>query len=85
MTKKGIYMLSEEDEFEWRKNEARKLRELLGSDKIGTRTVSRLLFDRVIIPNKIDLTKVIRPTIKLDSRQAKERENKMKQKKVMRL
>lgn len=60
------YAWIDKDVDDWFKNQARKIRESgLRADTVG---VSRMLLQRVIIPNQVELTQLIRPKIRLNKK-----------------
>lgn len=66
MSRKSKYMWSDRDFDEWCKNEAKRLRDC--GIKISTSGVTRMLHDRVIVPNDIHITDIITPKIKIKKR-----------------
>lgn len=66
MRKRGIYMWVDDDLFEWCKSQSNKLKKELHNENFGTKSVSKVLLDKVLIPNNVDLTNVVKPKIPLN-------------------
>lgn len=68
--REGKFTWADRDFDRWCKKQGEQLRDVLGSE-IGTRAITKTLHDKVLIPNDIQLTDMIKPQIKINKKKWK--------------
>ena len=66
--KNGKYTWSDPEFHDWVKKESKKVNSIFGSSHIGSRGITKILLNKVIIPNEISMDKLFKEKIKVNAK-----------------